>query len=236
MALGISELTSSFDGTNRNNGNPYATASVSPTAGSVTLLLLNVLGDLVADGTPSVSGARGTWTLEKSQDYDTVGSPTDSLWVFKGTGSVTAEAISIDPGTSMQQLIWKVVELTGQHASTPVPQSASNAADDSNAIAVTLAAFADAGNGTLLVGGWDRPPSTWSNEGGSWVDIGSQEDGDSPGSSLMAAWLDGNDTSPTATITGGAPEWGAIALELAVAVGGQVPYQPWLQRAPILAQ
>jgi len=225
MALSSpSVLTQNFDDTNRTTGDPYTTASITPTSGALTLICIQTAASLLD---PTVTGAGLTWTILLSGaggvSYNTVGSPGDRLMVFRGTGTPSTGAISINPADSVTGCLWKVVEWTGQDTTTPVVQSVTNRADNSTAVSVSLAAFGSANNGTFLVGAWNAAVRTWANEGGSWTNVSTQVSGTTPANALQASWLAGNDASPSATLSGGSPEWGAVALEIAAAAATAQP-------------
>jgi len=116
---------------------------------------------------------------------------------------------------------WKVVEWTGHNTTTPIPQVATNAADDDLSPIVSLGAFGGAGNGTLLLVAWDLAATSWAHEGFDWEYIGAELSGDAD---MHAAWNPGNDTTPGGPLTGGSPEWGAIALEIAEAAASFIPF------------
>jgi hypothetical protein len=222
MALSApSQLTQGFDDTNRTTGDPYTTASITPTSGALTLICIQSAATIAA---LTVTGAGLTWAEVANVTYNTAASPADRLSIFRGTGTPSTGAVSIDQADSVTGCLWKVIEWTGQDGTTPIVQSPTNR-NAGTAVSVSLSAFGSANNGTFIVGAWDAAVRTWANEGGSWTDVGTQVSGTAPSNALMASWLAGNDTTPSATLSGGAPDWGAIALEIAEAAGaGFVPY------------
>lgn len=142
--------------TNQNSGgqSSYATASGSPTAGSLELFLV---GSQVASGTvgiPTVTGAGFTWVQVATQISD------DNLrraTVFRAMGTASAGALTIDfAGVTQVRCGWSWSEFSGTdtsgtNGSGAIVQSASGQVDNLAAqtgITVTLAAFGSVNNAT----------------------------------------------------------------------------------------
>lgn len=154
-ALAISSLAS---GSNTSS-NPASTASVNPTSGSVTYLFVGYAveggGTTVTGNSVTPSGARGTWTtIAHVEAQTTSGLNRRGLFLVRGTGSVTNEAISITvnitgPGNVWTETMWSVIEVTGQDATpddTPVKNGAVSGTTSSTADVGTV----DAGDAVIF--------------------------------------------------------------------------------------
>jgi hypothetical protein len=215
MALAFNFLTEGTDGTNKSASESYATASVSPTAGSMVLLLTDcrsLAGDL------TVTGCNLTWEKVTDLVYDLA----SHLHIYKGTGTASTGAVTFVLADNATSGSHQLIEFTGHDTTTPIPQFAVNSGSG-NTISATLSTFGAAANWTLLWSGWNRALSTLVVESGDWAAIGTEISGESMDN--RGAYLDANDTSPTAAIAGGTPNWGCIALEIAEATaGGFIPF------------
>lgn len=230
MALsGPTLLDDGLDNTNRAVGNSYTTASISPTNGALVLAVISTVGNNSA-GSPALSGAGLTWTEVTHVSYDTGASPTDRITVFRGTGTPSAGAVSIAGAGNHTSCQWSIFELTGQHATTPIPQSPVNTGDAGTAISVSMGAFGSANNWTVLVVGRDQGgTTTWD----SLTDIGTQQTGEN--TVLNVAYVAGNDSTPSGTASV-ARDWGAIALEIAEASGGGGFQAAWARGSNVVMQ
>lgn len=217
MALALTQLTEGGDAANKTAGQSYATASVSPTTGSITLLLVQLTATIA---NPTITGARSAWAVVNAVDWNTGASPVDTLCVFVGTGTVTAEAITITVADNTSSAQWKVIDVTGQHLTTPVVQSATDTTDSGTTTQPALAAFGNAANYTLLVFVVDLDGGTMSFEG-SYVALGTAQ-GVSENRQLHAAYLAGNDTTPTGTFSA-SRDLASVALEIAPAAASTIP-------------
>lgn len=97
----------------------YATASVTPTAAQVVLILV---GATAASGAPpaSVTGGGITYTMATSRS---AGTKSASLW-WGASNAPTTDVITIDfGGVSQTTCFWDVEQLTGADQSTPIVQS-----------------------------------------------------------------------------------------------------------------
>jgi hypothetical protein len=193
----------------------YVTASVTPTSGALVLLFA-YLGSTIADPT-SVSGCGLTWAKVASVAWNSGAVPIDMLICYKGTGTPSAGAISVQVADNTTSGGWNVVQVTGQHATTPIVQSAVDTSDAEATTQPALAAFGHADNWTILGGVVDTTTGTLSFEG-DYTQIGTTEAGESK--MIAVAYKQGNDTTPTMTYSSALRDVASIALELAPAAGG----------------
>lgn len=215
MALSISLLTSGIDTTN----NPASTASVNPTSGSVTYLFVAyaVAGGGNGNDGDSItpSGARGTWT-EMTQVWNP--SSRRGMFLFRGTGTVTNEAISLSvsaAGGTWTETAWNVIEVTGQDAT---PDDAVVIADS---LGSTQASTADVGTvdtgDAVLFGVWHETDEAVTATG--FTGLGAV----TGGSDVRTLHTFYDDTTPdetpqTDTFT--SSSWGMVAFVVNVGAGG----------------
>lgn len=132
--------------------NPHATASISPTANTAGIIVV-VCSRNPATTISVAAGAGldlGTITSIETQTYGTIASPTRriSAWWYTGAASPGSGAINITQGASSSGLAWIVLEMPNMDRTAPIIASATNRADNSTGITVTL----DDVGGTLT---WD---------------------------------------------------------------------------------
>jgi hypothetical protein len=207
------------DGSSTSTATSYASASISPASGS-TLFSVFVARSAnlasVATETPTITGVMGAWGDAGAgiQIFDA--SSRMFAQLFKGTGSVTAEAITYGTvsNRSLDRGVWYIVEVSATGAISVV--QAAKATGNSTSANLSLSAWADPANSLLLFVVTDTNTSDISAEGGHTAldSLGSTD--------RFAAYLDGEDTSPTASLNPGR-EWVIFAVELNEAGGGGGP-------------
>lgn len=147
MPVTQGSLTSGSDSSNVSS---YTTASVTPTNGRLMLVaVLNTKGS--TPDTPTLSGNGMTWTQQATITFNTIASPLSGATLFRGVGTGTAGAITIDfGGVNQTGCAWSVNEFGDVDTATNngVVQSATNTADSVTALTVTLAAFGSTNNAT----------------------------------------------------------------------------------------
>jgi len=120
--VGQPAFTSLFASVRTTDGTTFATDSVTPAAGSVTLLHVAAgRTDGTADHPTSVTGAGLTWTRVASVKT-TAGNTASSLWL--GTGTPTAGAITATFATTMMNCGLRVTQVTGVATTGTVVQGA----------------------------------------------------------------------------------------------------------------
>lgn len=220
MALSISSLAAGRDTTN----NPATTASVNPTAGSLTLLFVGVAvaggGTVLNTDTVTPSGARGTWSAALVAVNDTQdGSGRRGLFLFAGTGSVTNEAITLTSTNvdgTWTETNWSVIQVTGQDTGTPY--DAAVKAAGSSGTTSTLADVGTPGAGDAVVFGVFHETDEAVTATG-WSSLGSVTGG-SDIRTLHTFYDDSSpDETPNATWASSS-QWGTVGLIVNVAAGG----------------
>lgn len=217
MALAITLLTS---GTG--TGTTPDTASISVSAGDLILVCeWNRSGG--ADKNPdSMAGAGLTFDMHIAQDPSS-GSRQMSLWRAESAGT-NSGAISIEFGAVSQSAVsWLVVKVTGQetgaNGDNAIAQEA-GATATAGALDVPLAAFADAVNNVAF--GFFGIRATLETMNVDDVTPGYTKLGevqDSNDGTIMAEYLDGEDTTVRGDWTSSV-DCGGIAIELIAAAGG----------------
>lgn len=191
----------------------YNSSSISPSADRLVLLAVTSSA-ASSPPVPAVSGCSLTWTQVLTQTFGT----NKRLTVFRAMGSSpTSGALTINfspvtqTGVSIIVIEFPGVTLGG-NGGNAIIQSAQNSGSGTSASA-TLAAVAHPNDGVVAF--WSAEAGTLGTAfapDGSLVEL---SDGgyDTPTTRTGAAWLPGEDTSPSATITSSA--WAVIALEVA---------------------
>jgi hypothetical protein len=194
----------------------YATTSKSPTANRLQLIAVASARASGSIATPTVSGCNLTWVQVATQTY--FGSLC-RITLFRAMGaSPTTGVLTIDFGGQTQDgASWQWCEVPntdtgGADGSAAVVQSAVNNGS-STTPSVTLAAFADADNGTIGFFASRDNVGTWA-VGTGFTQIGSAA-GNYPRS--LSEYNVGNDTTVDAGLTTGTPDFGAIAVEIKAA-------------------
>jgi hypothetical protein len=196
------------------------TATLSPAAGSkvvVHAFLRSQDGASVAAETPAISGCATTWTLVESIVYDSASQCMHVMW--EGEGPFTAEAATYGfaSARSIRGTGAIVLQLTAD--GTPIIVQAVPAAPGNvNVLPITLAAFADPANFTVLAVGTnfntvtfveDASPAGWTALTPNSADI------------HFAQYLGEDDTAPEVSLASGAfRRMAAIAWEFGESGGG----------------
>jgi hypothetical protein len=209
MANSVVNKTSGFSTAEQPS---HTTASITPAANSVALLMFSSLvpGQTTAS-TPTVSGNGRTWTKVRA-----VSAEADACnYLYVGTGGGTAGAITITHAvTESIGCTWLVDEVTGCDLSNPIVQSAGGSGTTGNPTA-NLAAFASVDNSTYGGGS--------TSENISAMGSGFTQLTNFPGAFDIlhfSEWKVANDTSVDIDVGGNNGNWGLIAAEIRVASGG----------------
>jgi len=217
MPVTISALTSDIDST---NATVYTTASVTPTANRLVLILIHCRSDEATQADPtSVAGNGLTWVKVNSVKYKVGVNEDRSIWVYRALGaSPSAGSIVITFPTTKFDCHWSVVEFAdvdtgGTNGSVAVVQSVTNAGAGTTP-SVTLAAFGSVDNATYGAFGAGNATVNLFAAGAGFAEI-HEVNGQS--SSIMSEWRNDNDTSVNATISVSIA-WGGIAIEIKYAV------------------
>lgn len=216
MAIAVSALTSSY---NNANAAGYATASISPAAGSLLVLYVgsSITGGTAPGTTPT--GLSLTWTLQDQIAFSGTGSAERRLAVFTapcgaspGSGAVTLTHTDLGSGATSEGTAWAVLQVTGHNVAAPVVQHPKTSGVAATSGSLTLAAAASSLN-RPVVGWWHR-----ANEGKTprtnWGEL-TDNFGGTPSVGLETQWRgDAFETTASATWVSSQP-WAAIALEIA---------------------
>lgn len=219
MALALTLLTESSGGTSTDTS-----ASISPTAGGVVLAIVamrSANGLTMLTEVPQIVGNGLTWTQQgTSQLYQDGGGTLNYVGgVFLGTGTPSAgtAVLSCVSGRVADRWEFVYIQVTGQSA-TPVRNivlATTGAGGASSAIAPgTLPAFGSVNNYTLLLAATAAENETWTKETGSYADLSTAVT-----VKTYATYLNGNDTTPTATTGAGVHHFEAgLEIEAAASV------------------
>lgn len=228
MAISATLLTS---GTDPVNNNAFTTASVSPGADKLILLIAGGFeNDASLTGDATISGNGLTWVAITAVNFNG-GGPSDTnfrrLVLYRAMGtSPSSGAITITWPQTIGACSWHVVEVSGidtsgTNGSGAIVQSATNSNNDepetATSLTVTLAAFASASNGALSCFSTTASEAITHDPG--WTELADTA-GTSPNSSLESQWRADNDTTAASSWTTAA-KVGGIAIEIKVA--GAVP-------------
>lgn len=145
MAIGVPVLLT--DGADGADLNQYSTASVTPVSTSATFLHVANGDTAVATAGPTaVSGLGLTWTL-----VDEIGQTNNNnayTTVWKGIGSPTPGAVSIDFADTQQNCLWSLLQVPGVDLDGPVVQSEAAFGAVTN-VTATLASAITPGNAVI---------------------------------------------------------------------------------------
>lgn len=148
------------NGQSATNATSYTTASVTPGANRLILLLTaqsrNTGSDCANNDISSVTGNSLTWVAINKQCFSSAVAPTQTVEIWRSMGaSPSTGTIAFDVSASTQiNAAWAVVECSGvdtggTNGSGAVVQSAINLIEPGTSLTVTLGAFGSAGNATL---------------------------------------------------------------------------------------
>jgi len=217
-AISYASLTSGSNTANQSTA--YSTASVTPSANK--LILLIVLCTATALRTMTVSGCSLTWVEEETITFNTAGTPLWRLSVFRAMGaSPTTGTVDILPSASSTGMLWSLVELdgvdtTGTNGSGAIVQSVPDRTDGVTTFAVTLAAFGSADNATFGAFGTSRNEVHTQGAGFTQAhDVGMT----APAARVQTQYLLGNSTTVDCSWTNAAAV-GGIGIEIKAAAAG----------------
>lgn len=217
MAISAPSLLTT--GVNTYPSSTATTASVTPSSNKLILLWIQSFGS--ANTPTAVSGNGITYTHVLSTNDYNGGFGASALHLFRGlAASPSSGTISITGASGTQELTWTIEEIGsvdtgGTNGSAAVVQSAEQETGvDSTSLSVTLAAFADAGNGTVC--GVHTYDSGNTRTQGSGFTL--SHNGDSTNHPSTEYRTD-NDTTADWTF-GSATMAGAIAVEVKPSAGG----------------
>lgn len=157
--------------------NPHSTASISPTANTPGLIIVNASRNPAT--TVSVAAGSGldlgTITAIDDYTYGSIASPTRRIyaWWFTGSASPGSGTVDISFGATPNGAAWIVLHVAGMDTTSPIVSSGKNRSDSATSLSVTV----DDASGTLT---WDGTFGFFANGdaansitiGGSFTNIG----------------------------------------------------------------
>lgn len=203
-------LTELTEGTSNTDAASVDTASFTPAVGQ----LFFITGKRTDSGSMAsddwvITQTGSTWDLVTTRLFTGTSAWRLSVYRCSAAGSAAVAAMSVDTAVNMNRRKWSVQEPSAPLTGTVV-QSAVASNTFSASAAVTLAAFADAGNWTVMFSSADSTHTT-TFEDGTWTALTNIDN-------LVGAFKESEDTSPTFTLSGNR-SWGAIGLELEASTG-----------------
>lgn len=218
--IGHTLLTS---GNNPANQKVYATASIAPATNAlVTIAVLMRRSSGVISPTVS-GGGMAKWDLVANADFDTQGTPTKRLLIFRalsatpGSGPVT---IAFSSSVSNVQWIvsqWDGVETGGTNGSGAIVQSGLARSDAATSLSVPLAAFSSANDAAYGIAGVAKNGPTIT-PGAAFTEIAEVSSGET--SALEAEWATNQPAVGASWGTG--TKAGMLALEIKAGNAGPV--------------
>src|SRR3990167_480026 len=207
MALSVVNLgVDSFN----NGSDGGTTGSFAPTNGRLVIAAIATSSDACTAVSLSGGGVT-TWTQFQTVLTGT-GTNERKIWLFHAYqatyGSAAAVTITATGATSTAWIIFDIAgtDTSGTNGSGAIVQSPTNTGTTETTSTVTIASFGDATNNgafgfvTLRWGG--GTPSITEDSAGGYAEIGEQKP-TAPAHSLETEWKIGEDTSITATTSGG---------------------------------
>lgn len=205
--------------THLDNADPFVTDSLSPTNARLALVAVAAIDDggtAPGESGRTLDGNGQTWTAVRNVTHTNGASWTARLELWSAhVTSVSAGALTATfTGAQPREVATKVVEFTEVPSSGAVIQSAS-ATGNGTAIAVTLAAFADAVNNAAYLVAVQVAATTPAISFATLTELGADQSGTfgGPNGTIAHAWQVGQDTSPDAT-SDQSSHWFAIAAEI----------------------
>jgi hypothetical protein len=206
-------MTSGGDATDRSSG--YTTASVTPVADELVVVLVGCAHASAAEVPSSVSGNGITYAAvpgTATQAFLSAGLRRVSAF-YGFHSSPSAGAITIDFATTHTGCVWGVVRFPGARRSVAPRQATANLAS-STTVTGTLAALENAKNvhiyGLLRsIAEASAPPAS-----GGWTEIADQTVA-TPGQQLEIAWARNDTTADPTWVTSGAT--GIVSIEIQAA-------------------
>lgn len=197
------------------DANSYATASVSPTSGSVVLVA--VASSRGSDpATPTVTGASTTWTQIDSQGVNGFVRITLFRGIAAGTGALTIDF----SGETQDRCGWSIVELantrvTGTNGSNAIRQSAKNSAASTTTVTATLSSFGSTENATFGASVVQNSPERTIAAGSGFTEVAEWDASAGEFLSIQTEFRNDNDTTVDITASSTASNLGIIGVELA---------------------
>ena len=213
------------------SANSHVSSSFTPVAGNTLYVWAWSFILLGAPATPSMSGTGGMSGATFTQVATSTALAAGWLRVtlFRTVAqAAAASTITASWGATNQGSGGMIVveaqdaETGGTNGSNTQVQASSIQTGNSAAPAVTGLSSFQPGSGTLLFSIMLNSAGNTTEPEAGWTEIY-----DVSGMETAAFWNPGADTTPTHTINA-AKNWGAIALEIAVASGGPPPFKPRL--------
>lgn len=198
------------------NGKVYTTASISPVPNALITIAVMSHRAYGANPSPTISGGGMTaWDEVATTTFDVVGSPLKRVTIFRamstapGSGPIT---ITWDGNVSNSQWIvsqWEGIATSGTNGAGAIGQTAANAGDGVDGLAVALGAFGTPSNVAYGVFGVDssNPAVT---PGAGFTEISEQPSGETA-ASLMAEW---GVNDPTIDASWSGLNGGALGVEI----------------------
>lgn len=204
MALSITEPTIELAFTT--NVTSYALGGFTPTANSLLICMVFATGT-VAAGT--MTGGGLTWTLQKSQLYNT----TDTAYLFTAqvTGTPTLTAATFDcAADAATGCVMMLFQVTGHSQRLPIRQSVSGSGATANPSLIVATRL----TGNAYVAGFGIPRSPPASAGPTgWTEIADIGYA-TPTAGAVGAFRVNGETGTTVTFTSVAGNWGMLFAEV----------------------
>lgn len=228
MTIARTQLTT---GNNTNNLSSYPTATITPTANTLILILLRThfttAGALTLTLTNGTGLTLGTYVQVKQQDFNTIAAQTDTVAIFGVlTGSSPGSGpINIGTSKTCSGMIWEVIQLTGVNlaggtVASTVQQTGSGVSDTAGTTWTdTFGAAVNTANAVFACAGINNknaPTATWNNSFTKDVDVGS---GESTAYDLTTGHILSGFTGTTHTVTGTSGIWAIVGVEIKALAG-----------------
>jgi len=214
-ATGAITHTLLTSGNNSINQRAYTTGSISPAPNAlitVVVLMRRSSGAL----SPTLSGGGMTaWDVVASADFDTQGTPTKRLTIFRamssspGSGPITISFPSSASNVQWMVSQWDGVPASGTNGSGAIGQTGAARSDGATSLTVPLAAFASASDVAYGVVGVARNGPIVS-PGSAFAEIGEVSSGEN--SALEAEWAANQPTVSASWTT--STKAGLLAVEI----------------------
>lgn len=218
MAITAAALTS---GSSVTDATSYATASITPTANLLILLLVYNRIGVAPPSVPTATGNGLTW-VKITNIIGVTNGTNRCLTLFRAMGAApSAGAITIDlGGVTHTACIWSVAEFagidtSGTNGSGAVVQSATQeGAASATSVTVTLAAFGDAGNGAY--GGFQHNTNEVTSPGSGFTEIHDVAISENS-TGLESEWIATNDTTVDCSWASATNTSSGVAIEIKAA-------------------
>lgn len=218
------------NGTN-SSGTSYNTASISPSANKLILVMVHSRDNSSPHSVPTLSGLSITWTqvVTKTQTGGggTVG---NTVTVFRGVTSDSpgSGALTIDFATSQARIGWIVSEFSntdiGNAGANAIVQTATSGSETgSGSVGPNLSAFSSLNNATFAAFIMNGTNPSWTPEAGYTEIVDQTSYSYNRG---MTMWRNDNDTTPRATMVmdESTQEYASVAIELRSNIGSDLRF------------